>query len=69
MKDVKPLTDQELADLQSDYKPIAAEWRICEEEFQRRRGMPAARRARIAIGISIVALALSAFSIWLTYSK
>jgi len=69
MKNVKLLTDRELADLQSDYKPTTAEWRICEEEFQRRRDRPAARRAWTAIGISIVALALSAFSIWFTYSK
>ena len=66
MKDVRSLSDRELADYQSDYRQNAAEWKLCEQEFIRRQGMPAAERARVAIWISIGALLLSALSTFLS---
>jgi hypothetical protein len=50
-------------------KPTTAEWKLCEQEFIRRQGMPTARRSWIAIWISVAALALSALSALLAYFK
>ena len=69
MKDLRSLTDRELADLQSDYKTTTAEWKLCEQEFIRRQGMQAARRSRIAIWISVGALAMSGLAAFLAYVK
>jgi hypothetical protein len=41
MRDVKAMSERDLAEYQSSYKTSTAEWKVCEEEFERRRGMPA----------------------------
>jgi hypothetical protein len=69
MKALRSIPDRELAEFQASYKPTTAEWKLCEQEFIRRQGMPAARRSWIAIWISIAALALSALSALLVYFK
>jgi len=69
VKDIRPLSDRELAEVQAGYKQTTAEWKLCEQEFIRRQGMPIARRAWIAIWISVAALALSAMSALMAYFK
>lgn len=69
MKGFKHMSDRELADYMAGYKESTPEWIMCQQEFKRREGMPAARRAWIAIWISIAALALSAMSALLSYFK
>ena len=69
MKDLRAMSERELADYQSDYKTSTAQWKLCEEEFERRRGMPAARRSWIAIWISLGALALAALNSLFVYYK
>ena len=46
MRDVKAMSERDLAEYQSGYKTSTAEWKVCEEEFERRRGMPATRVGR-----------------------
>jgi hypothetical protein len=69
VKDFKAMSERELADYQSGYKSTAPEWKLCEEEFERRRGMPAARRSLIAIWISVAALLVSVVNSALVYYK
>ena len=69
MRDVKAMSERDLAEYQSGYKTSTAEWKVCEEEFERRRGMPATRRSWIAIWISVAALALTALNSLLIYYK
>ena len=62
MKDLKTLTDRELADYMAGFKPGVAEHILCMEEFKRRGGESTARRSWIAIWISLAALVIAALS-------
>ena len=63
MKDVRQMSDRELADFQSTYRRETSEWKLCEQEFQRRTQRPEAIRSWIAIGISAVALVASIIAV------
>ena len=69
MRDLRKLSQRELADCQAGYKSTTPQWKLCEQEFIRRQGMPAARRSWIAIWISLGALGLSALATLLAYLK
>ena len=36
MRDVKAMSERDLAEYQSGYKTSSAEWKVCEEEFERK---------------------------------
>ena len=70
MRDVKAMSERDLAEYQSGYKTSSAEWKVCEEEFERKaRHAGDARRSWIAIWISVAALALTALNSPLIYYK
>jgi hypothetical protein len=64
MQDLTALSDYQLAALQmAGFNPGSAQWKLCEQEVTRRRGMPAGQRVWIAIWIFMGGLVLSAFAL------
>lgn len=67
--DVKKMTDIELADFEAGHRSGTRNHILSREEWARRQGMPAGRRAWIAIWISVSAMVLAALSALLAYLK
>lgn len=62
-EEIRKLKDEELADLMFQYKPTARPHVLAVRELARRQNLPNEVRGWIALGLSIVAILVSIFSL------